>query len=79
MEARKKKVAVYMEVNDAEWWSNRAWQAHQSTSVFLNDQLKQMKHVIQEQERKEKQAAMENMAIVANRPSLKPYGGTQGK
>ena len=79
MEARKKKVAVYMEVNDAEWWANRAWQAHQSTSVFLNAQLKQMKHVIQEQERKEKQAAMENKAILEHRPSLKPYGSTQGK
>ena len=43
-------MAVWMTQDDYDFWTNRAWMAHQATSLFVNDQLMQMRRVLEKQD-----------------------------
>lgn len=71
-QARKKKVAVYMSEEDYQWWSNRAWMARNSTSLFINDQLIAVRREIERAE------ALRNHPNQKRQPSLQPRSGSGG-
>ena len=61
--SRNKKMAVWMTQDDYNFWADRAWAAHQSTSLFVNDQLMQMRKILEKQDGAE---AAHRLAVLNN-------------
>lgn len=66
-------MAVWITDEDYDWWMNRAWSNHQTLSVFVNDQLLQMRRVMEQQD-----AAMNNQRKQGSSLPRSVSGGRNG-
>lgn len=77
--ARNRKMAVWMTEEDYDFWTNRAWQARQSTSLFVNDQLIQMRRVLEKQDGVEQAHRLAVLNNQRNPNSSRKLSGNDGK
>ena len=77
--SRNKKMAVWMTQNDYNFWADRAWVAHQSTSLFVNDQLMQMRRVLEKQDGVEQAHRLAVLNNQRNPNSSRKISGNDGK
>lgn len=76
---RNKKMAVWMTQDDYNFWADRAWAAHQATSLFVNDQLIQIRRVLEKQDGVEQ---AHRLAVLNNQRkpnSSRKISGNDGK
>lgn len=76
---RNKKMAVWMTQDDYDFWTNRAWMAHQATSLFVNDQLMQIRRVLEKQDGVEQAHRLAVLNNQRNPNSSRKTSGKDGK
>lgn len=77
--ARNRKMAVWMTQDDYDFWTNRAWAARKSTSLFVNDQLMQMRKILEKQDGAETAHRLAVLSNQRNPNSSRKISGKDGR
>ena len=68
-----------MTQDEYDFWTNRAWMAHQATSLFVNDQLMQLRRVLEKQDGVEQAHRLAVLNSQRNPNSSRKISGNDGK